>query len=71
VRALRVDGATPRGPVLLVMGHAGLGLFISVARLRQAERTLCVWAALGFQPSGQFKLENPFCIFWFQFKLKF
>jgi hypothetical protein len=46
-------------------------MFGTVAGLRQAERALCMWAALEFQPSGRLKLENSFSIFFqFQFELK-
>jgi hypothetical protein len=59
----RACRSVPCGPVSLAVGHASPGLFGSMARPRQAERALCIWATLGFWPSGRFKLENPFSIF--------
>jgi hypothetical protein len=52
----------PHGPALLAVGCAILGLFGAVAGPRQAERALCAWATLKVQPTGRFKLENPFSI---------
>jgi hypothetical protein len=53
------------------VGRTVPGMFGAVAGLRQAQRTLCMWAALGFRPSGCLKLENSFSIFfWFQFEFK-
>jgi hypothetical protein len=57
-------GVMPRGLASLVVGH-------TVSGLQQIERALCMWAALGFRPSGRFKLENPFSVsFRFMFKFK-
>jgi hypothetical protein len=50
VRALRADGAAPRGPASLVVGRVGPGLFGSMAGPQQAERALCMWPRLGFGP---------------------
>jgi hypothetical protein len=61
-----------RGPASLAVGRVILGLFGAVAGPWQAERTLCMWAALEFRPSGLLKLAKKILFsFGFNLNLKF